>query len=102
MSEAKISPRGSSWDDFKREMYTPKELAESKVRMAIIMTKKELAAAVSEARGKKDLSQRDLSKLTGIQQADICKLENANSNPSFNTLVRIAEGMGKRLKIEFV
>lgn len=64
--------------------------------------KEELAAAVSEARGKRGLSQRDLSKLTGIQQADICKLENANSNPSFNTLVRIAEGIGKRLKIEFV
>ena len=64
--------------------------------------KEELAAALSEARGEKGLSQRDLSKLTGIQQADICKLENANSNPSFNTLLRLAEGMGKRLKIEFV
>lgn len=64
--------------------------------------KEELAATVSEMRGQKGLTQRDLSKLTGIQQAEICKLENANSNPSFNTLVRLAEGMGKRLKIEFV
>ena len=62
----------------------------------------ELAAMVSEMRGQKGLTQRDLSKLTGIQQAEICKLENANSNPTFNTLVRLAEGMGKRLKIEFV
>lgn len=64
--------------------------------------KEELAVMVSEMRGQKGLTQRDLSKLTGIQQAEICKLENANSNPSFNTLVRLAEGMGKRLKIEFV
>ena len=64
--------------------------------------KEELAAIVAQVRGEKGLSQRDLSKLTGIQQADICKLENANANPSFNTLVRIAEGMGKKLKIEFV
>ena len=64
--------------------------------------KEELAAMVSEMRGQKGLTQRDLSKLTGIQQAEICKLENANSNPTFNTLVRLAEGMGKRLKIEFV
>ena len=64
--------------------------------------KEELAAMISEMRGQKGLTQRDLSKLTGIQQAEICKLENANSNPSFNTLVRLAEGMGKRLKIEFV
>lgn len=64
--------------------------------------KEELAATIAEIRGEKGLSQRELSKLTGIQQADICKIENANSNPSFTTLVRLAEGMGKKLKIEFV
>lgn len=64
--------------------------------------KEELATIIRKAREEAGLSQRDLSKLTGIQQADICKLENANANPSFNTLVRLAEGMGKKLKIEFV
>lgn len=32
----KISPRGSSWNDFERQMYTPEEIAESKKRREII------------------------------------------------------------------
>ena len=31
-----ISPRGSSWGDFERQMYTPEEIAESKKRREII------------------------------------------------------------------
>ena len=36
MSKKKISPRGTSWDEFRDQMYTPEEIAESKVRRAII------------------------------------------------------------------
>lgn len=32
----KISPRGSSWSDFERQMYTPEEIAESKKRRQVI------------------------------------------------------------------
>lgn len=39
---------------------------------------------------------------TGINQADISKLENGTRNPSFNLLKRLADGMGMALKIEFV
>lgn len=39
---------------------------------------------------------------TGINQADISKLENGARNPSFNLLKRLADGMGMALKIEFV
>lgn len=39
---------------------------------------------------------------TGINQADISKLENGTRNSSFNLLKRLAGGMGMSLKIEFV
>ena len=39
---------------------------------------------------------------TGINQADISKLENGARNPSFNLLKRLADGTGMALKIEFV
>ena len=39
---------------------------------------------------------------TGINQADISKLENGTRNPSVNLLKRLADGMGMALKIEFV
>lgn len=43
-----------------------------------------------------------LAERTGINQADISKLENGTRNPSVNLLKRLAEGMGMVLKIEFV
>lgn len=39
---------------------------------------------------------------TGINQADISKLENGTRNHSVNLLKRLADGMGMALKIEFV
>ena len=39
---------------------------------------------------------------TGINQADISKLENGTRNPSVNLLKRLADGMWMALKIEFV
>ena len=48
------------------------------------------------------LTQKELAERTGINQADISKLENGTRNPSVNLLKRLAEGMGMALKIEFV
>lgn len=47
-------------------------------------------------------SQKELSERTGINQADISKLENGTRNPSVSLLKRLAEGMGMVLKIEFI
>ena len=103
--KAKLSPGGYAveWNDDldldANEIWEDGVETENKYYLS---SKEELATMISEMRGKQGLSQRDLSKLTGIQQADICKLENANGNPSFSTLLRLADGMGKKLKIEFV
>ena len=53
-------------------------------------------------RKQRGLSQELLAERTGINQADISKLENGTRNPSINLLKRLAEGMGMNLKIEFV
>lgn len=58
--------------------------------------------AIVDARISQNLTQRELSERTGINQADISKLENGTRNPSLNLLKRLAEGMGMVLKIEFV
>ena len=55
-----------------------------------------------EARTSQNLTQKELAERTGINQADISKLENGTRNPSVNLLKRLAEGMGMALKIEFV
>ena len=48
------------------------------------------------------LSQDQLAKLTGISQADISRLENGESNPSLNTIKRLAAALGMKLRLEFV
>ena len=58
--------------------------------------------AIIDARKEMGLTQKQLSELTGITQADISKLENGNANPSLRTLQRLAAGMGMQVKIEFI
>ena len=53
-------------------------------------------------RKEKNLTQKQLSELTGINQADISKIEKGNANPSVRTLQRLAAGMDMNVKIEFV
>lgn len=61
-----------------------------------------IVQAIIDARKETGLTQKELSAKTGIAQGDISKLENGNANPSLKTLRRLAEAMGKTLKIEFV
>ena len=61
----------------------------------------QIVRAMIDAREKKHLSQKELSNLTGISQADISRLENGNANPSIRTNQRVAPGRGMRVKIEF-
>ena len=62
----------------------------------------QLKQALIDIRNEKHLTQKDLAELTGIHQSDISKIENGNANPSLNTLRRLADGLGKKLKLEFV
>ena len=62
----------------------------------------EIAKMLIACRNSGNLTQKKLSDLTGIDQADISKIENGNANPSIKTLTRIASAMNMNLKIEFV
>ena len=58
--------------------------------------------AIVDARTSQNMTQKELAERTGINKADISKLENGTRNPSVNLLKRLADGMGMALKIEFV
>lgn len=55
--------------------------------------------AVLAARARKDMSQIELSRLTGIDQADISRIERGTANPSVITLNKIAKALDGKLKI---
>ena len=68
----------------------------------LLQPKKAIMQAMIDARQQAGLTQQQLSERTGISQADISKLERGSGNPSLKTLQRLAAGMGKQVKIEFV
>ena len=62
----------------------------------------QIIRGIVEGREMNDLTHEQLSAATGINQANISRLENGTANPSLRTLKRLAAGMGMALKIEFV
>ena len=67
-----------------------------------IQPEMDVIRAMVDARISQNLTQKELAERTGINQADISKLENGTRNPSLKLLKRLADGMGMTLKIEFV
>ena len=58
--------------------------------------------AMIDARKRCNMTQKELSEITGIDQSDISKIEKGNANPSLSTLKRLAAGMNTILKLEFI
>ena len=67
-----------------------------------IQPEMDIIRAIVDARIANNLTQKQLAERTGINQADISKLENGTRNPTINLLKRLAEGMDMILKIEFI
>lgn len=67
-----------------------------------IQPEMDVIRAIVDARTAQNLTQKEFSKITGINQADISKLENGTRNPTVSLLKRLAEGMGMELKIQFI
>lgn len=63
---------------------------------------RQIMRAMLDGRATKAMTQKDLAEATGITQADISRLESGTANPSLRTLKRLADGMGMKLRIEFV
>lgn len=62
----------------------------------------DLIQAMIDARISQNITQKELSEITGITQADISRIENGTRNPSLAMVKRIAAGLGMQLRLEFV
>ncbi len=47
------------------------------------------------------ISQAELARRTGISQPNISRIENGQYNPTVGTLKKLADGLGRELKIDF-
>jgi Predicted transcriptional regulator with C-terminal CBS domains len=61
----------------------------------------ESAVALLKAREDAGLTQRELAKRVDVPQSTIARIERGN-NTSVDTLSKIANALGKKLKVEFV
>lgn len=86
----------TNYDLFKDEQLKDDELRKE---FENLQPEFDVIRAIIDARTSKNLTQKQLAERTGINQADISKLENGTSNPSVNLLKKLAAGMGMTLKI---
>jgi len=87
------------FDDF---LHNQMQDSEFKKEYDALQPERAVMQAIIDARQSSGLTQKELSDITGIAQGDISKMENGNANPSIRILQRLAAGMGKTLRLEFV
>lgn len=82
----------TTWEDVEQKLFTPEEIAESKLRVALIG---ELVAARKE----KGLTQRELEELSGVKQPIIARMESGSTTPNLSTILKVLAPLGKTLYI---
>ncbi len=61
-----------------------------------------LGQAIAEAREEKGISQRQLSRSSGVIQAEISKIEQGKGNPTVSTLQKLAKALGRTVASLFL
>jgi ribosome-binding protein aMBF1 (putative translation factor) len=85
----------AGWSDDARRVYDAAVSAFD----AEMDEREQLGAQLAAARKARGLTQPDLSALTGIQQAEISRIERGAGNPTAATLLRLADALGQRLTL---
>lgn len=85
----------AGWSDDARRVYDAAVSAFD----AEMDEREQLGAQLAAARKARGLTQPDLSVLTGIQQAEISRIERGAGNPTAATLLRLADALGQRLTL---
>lgn len=89
----------SEFDDYLAEQLRDPEI---KAEWDALAPEFAVKQAMIDARREQGITQKELSERTGISQADISRFENGNSNPTYATLVRLAQGLNMRFEIKLV
>lgn len=83
---------GQNWEEIRYQLFTPDEIAESDLRVALI-------GELIKARTEQGISQKKLEELSGVKQPIIARMEKGTTNPQINTLLKVLAPLGKTLAI---
>ena len=92
MSDKVINSRGHTWDEIEREIFTPEEIAECDLKVALI-------GELIKARREQGISQRKLEEMSGVKQPVIARMERGNTNPQLDTVLKVLAPLGKTLAV---
>lgn len=82
-----------TWQEVRKKLnITPEQEAQ-------IQLEKDIIEATIKAREKNNLTQRELSKKTGIKQPVIARIETSTNSPRASTLIKLLYPMGYTLKV---
>ena len=88
-----MSEKFTKWEDFEKELdITPEQEAETRLEMDIIK-------ATIEARKNNKLTQRELSKKSGVKQPVIARIEKCVNSPQTSTLIKLLYPMGYTIRV---
>ena len=82
----------TTWDDVEKELFTPEEIEESNLRVALI-------GELIKARQEKGISQKQLEELSGVKQPVIARMEKGYTSPQLDTILKLLVPLGKTLAI---
>lgn len=88
----KDNPALGDWEELQKELFTPEELAESDLRVAVIL-------ALLDARQEKGITRKELERMTGIKRPVIAGMERGFTNPRINTVLKLLAPLGKTLAV---
>jgi ribosome-binding protein aMBF1 (putative translation factor) len=88
MKNNAISPKGADWDDVRREIFTPEEIAAVDIKVALV-------GEIVKARHSQGYSQKKLEEVSGVKQPVIARLERGTSDPQLSTMIKLLAPLGK-------
>ncbi len=81
----------------KKDLASPK--VKEKFERGVSLMK--LAVQISSERKNRHMSQKQLAEKAMMKQQEIARLEKAKHSPTYDTLLKVAHGLGKELYLEF-
>ena len=93
---------GITMSDFRKYLDEQMNDPEFAAEYEALRPEYEAIRAVIAARLESRMTQKELAQKTGIRQSNISRIESGACSPTIDTLTRIAAGLGKQLKIDFI
>ena len=92
MKNKPIPPIGDDWDDIRKAIFTPEEMAATDVKVALL-------GEIIKARQEYGLTQKELEAASGVKQPVIARLERGITDPQLSTLIKLLSPLGKTVAI---